>query len=207
MQAAMKRFVGLSPQRGYTFGPAFLWRGWPSLEELGRQRMPVILIADYIEQRMIENIDLTRVLGIVVGRGSVIDPVWDTLVDLSRPSIVGATGIFRGVSAKELVVVDGVEGYAFVRPTEAALAYYRERKGTSPPREHPQVQEVLKTMTDRIREGWLRLGRKLPYDLAEQRAVYDVAKRVAEGGFPTPEDDALLAGILFCTDGGANDRS
>ena len=56
---------------------------------------------------------------------------------------------------------------------------------------------MLETLAQRIRQAWMHDRRPLPYDVPEQRELYDIALRTAGGGFPTPEDDELVRRVLY----------
>ncbi|MFC1706204.1 hypothetical protein ACFL59_05175 [Planctomycetota bacterium] len=190
-------FEALAPHPGYTVGPAFVWEDWSSVQSVFHQPMPVVVVASYLEIRMVQAMDLTRVLGIVVDHGSVVDPLWDELVNLNRPTLIGARGIYDSVVPKETVIVDGALGYAVLRPSAELLDHYVELKGTRPPREPEHTRVLLAEMAGRIRQAWLHAQRRLPYDLAEQQRLYEIARRTADGGLPTAEDDAFVRRILF----------
>lgn len=193
----MEQVLGLAPRRGYTLGPAFVWEGWPSAERLYHQGMPVILIASYLEERMLENLDLTRVRGIALERASPLDPVWDKLAETARPSLVGAAGILQAVRPGDTVIVDGHAARAIVRPDAPVERRFARLRGTHPPHEPDGLREVLARLVGPIRQQWEHRGRRLPFDVPEQRRLYEMAWRLAEGALPSAEDDALVARLLF----------
>jgi hypothetical protein len=199
----MRVYSGTSPYRGYTSGPAFRWEGIASMQALYRQGLPVVLIADYLGKRELEAMELTRVVGIVIDHGSPIDPLWELLAPVARPSVVGARGIFAEVEPGETVIVDGVAAQAVLRPTDAVARRQSGLKGTAPPREPKEVRELLGKLCEPIRSAWEHKRRMLPFDCAEQRRLYEIAFKLAHRRQPSPEEDALVARLIFAADQGA----
>lgn len=189
--------LGLCPVRGYTHGPAFCLEGWSSLEALAYQRTPVIVCTAYFEPRMLEKIDLTRVRGFVVEHGSLIDPLWTTLAELSKPSLIGVPGLLAAVAPGDMACIDGGEASLVLRPRPARLRKAERQRGLRPPAEPPALPEILGKLANPIREAWVHSGHPTPYDVPEQRRLYAIAHHVARGGIPTPADDALLHDLLF----------
>jgi hypothetical protein len=185
--------LGTAVFRGYTMGPAFIWRGWPSLNALVHERMPVVLVADYLEEHMIQRLPTQLLLGVVVEHGSVIDPIYELLLEgIDRPSVIGAAGCAATARPGDTVVVDAGDGNVVVRPDAEVLRPFLRMKGTSPDRSPEGFGEVLHRITDPVQKLWLRLGRQLPYDLPESRAIYAMAWRLSAGGLPRPTDDAIV---------------
>ncbi|RME71481.1 MAG: hypothetical protein D6776_10160 [Planctomycetota bacterium] len=179
--------------RGYTMGPAFVWRGWPSLRALVHERMPVIVVADYLEQHMITRLPPELVLGVVTAHGSVIDPLYEALAEgLQRPSVIGVRGVAAAARPGDLVLVDAGDGNVVLRPDPELERPFRQMKGRTPERKPAGFDEVLRRLTDPIQKAWLRFGRPLPYDLPESRTLYAIAWRLSAGGMPRPEDDAVV---------------
>lgn len=190
-------FEAVPVGRGYAMGPVFRWRGWPSVLELLHTRMPVVLVADYLDERMVAKIDVSRIYAVVVEHGSIVDPLYKVLLELDRPSLIGASGVWSQVDHGEFMIVDAAAGHAIVRPTQSLLERYKELKGSRAPQLHEAFSEVLRRLAEPIQERWIQLGRQIPFDLPEQRQVYNMAQRLCAGGLPTDADDALLHRILY----------
>ena len=202
----MEVFPGLAPWRGYTLGPAFLWDGWEAAPRLYALREPAIVVAPYIEEHLVDRLDPARVRGVVLDRASVIDPIWDRLAAFERPSIVGASGIWDVIRPGERVIIDGVGCRAVIRPTPPVLRRFQELRGTRPEPEPEPLRGILERLADYIRMNWQQRGRHLPFDLPEQRDLYELAHAIAAGGFPSEEDDAFLARLLLCAREDAPDQ-
>ena len=191
------QFLGTPPQRGTTLGPAFRGEGLHSFDALLRQGLPCVLVARYLDKRALDVIELSRVLGFVVEHGSPIDPVWDLLAAVQKPSIMGATGIWDAVRSGEQVIVDAVGAQALLRAPPPVVRRFQNLKGTHPPREPAAVREVLGQLIGPIRQAWQHAGRTLPFDCAEQRQLYAVGWKIAQRIPPDAADDALVERRLF----------
>ncbi|MHC4393122.1 MAG: hypothetical protein ACYS22_17655 [Planctomycetota bacterium] len=193
----MREFLGLGAFRGYTMGPCFHVETWKDLERLTRARMPVIAVVRSPWSGMMGKLDPMRVLGIVTDHGSVLDPTYEELADVSKPSVVGASGVFEAATRDALVIVDAAEGRVILEPDPKTLRRYQRLKGTKPPSQSPYVRTLLDQLLTPIRQAWVGGGKTRPFDLPEQRWLYDIVVRTANGQRPTPEDDELVRGLLF----------
>ncbi|GIW70872.1 MAG: hypothetical protein KatS3mg102_0414 [Planctomycetota bacterium] len=193
---AERIYEGVPAYRGYTMGPALLWRGWPSLPELLAARLPVVVVASYLDSGMIARLERSRLLGVVTDRGSMIDPSYEALRALERPGVVGARGIAAEARPGDLVAVDAALGTVVLRPGPELQARAAALKGRRAEPEPQGFEAVLERLVVPIRQAWLRRGRPIPFDLDEQRALYAMIWRICAGGLPGPEDDALLHRIL-----------
>ena len=192
----MRLFEGCSPYRGYALGPALVFSGWPSVIEVRTAPVPVILAATYIEPKMLDFLDLARIRGIVVERGSVIDPLFEPLAELARPSVIGALGLLDAVRPGETLIVDGAEGRVIAQPDDEAIGLFTRLRGLRPPREDPRLREVVRRLALAIREARLRRHAQPPYDLPGQRRLFEIADKVVRGERPTESDDAWVRSLM-----------
>src|SRR5438067_132077 len=142
-----KAFLGVTAYPGYAIGPALVLHTWNDIVATNHLKMPVIIVAPYLEKRMLDRIDKRRVYGLVVDHGSVVDPLWSFLWDIPKPSLLGCRGVYEEAKNGDLIAIDGKNYTAVVRPEGKLLAYYQGQKGGRVERDKPGVKE-----------GSLRLG-------------------------------------------------
>src|SRR5688500_4221259 len=130
----MRVYKGLTAFPGFAIGPAHIVHTWNDLVATATVPMPVIVVAPYLEERMLDVIELRRVYGFVLDRGSLIDPIWEKLRDITKPSVVGCRGAYAAVQPGETVGIDGEDGVAVASPKEAAVKYFQSMKGVPAPR-------------------------------------------------------------------------
>ncbi|HVY60384.1 MAG TPA: hypothetical protein VHF22_01975, partial [Planctomycetota bacterium] len=149
-------------------------------------------------QKMIETVDPQRLYGIVVDRGSIIDPVYGALAAFKKPTMVGARGIYEAAQPGDLVALDGERHLAVLRPDAAVEAHYRAQKGLKCPRDPQQVTEVLRRFADTIRMSRMHRGFRTPLDLPadDQEFIRALAHKVYRGEAPTPDEDDRMRGLI-----------
>lgn len=191
----MLTFQAASPRRGYAIGPAFKFYDSDSIIAARNLSLPSIVIASYIHKRMLDMLDLSRVFGFVTDHGSILDPMFDALCDVPRPSVVGARGIFEQVRNGTTVVLDA-GGIAIVDPTPDVLARYEKLRGKRPPREDPVAGEIVRRMVIGIRHAKELRKQPLPFDLPSQGRILEIGRRLAAGELPSKDDEAYVKSLL-----------
>jgi hypothetical protein len=192
-----KAFLGCTAYPGYAIGPAFVLHTWSDIIATHHLKMPVVLVAPYLEKRALDRIDKRRIYGIVVDRGSVVDPLWEELWRVPKPSLIGCRGAYEATKNDDLVAIDGKNYTAVVRPEGTLLAHYQNLKGTRCPRDPKEVQDVLLRFGDTIRQARYFRGYRNPLDLpGEAGQLFEIARRVARGEGPTPEQNEYVRGLL-----------
>jgi phosphoenolpyruvate-protein kinase (PTS system EI component) len=192
----VQAFRGIGPYAGYAIGPAFLFRDRDSLPAARALNVPHVIVAPYLDDRLIGMLDLRRVYGLVLEHGSVCDPVFDALETIPKPSVVGARRVFEYARPGATVVVDGAEGRVVLDPAPEILAHYEALRGTRPPREDPTIREVLKRLALQIRHARMVRGSPLPFDMPSQRRLLELCRRITEGALPTAEEEAYVKSLL-----------
>lgn len=129
----------------YTIGPAFLWEGTKSIDEIHRLHMPVVIVAESMAIEDLVRLEMTRILGFVVERKSLADPTNVFFSSQHRAAVLGAAGAVAQAKPGETVVVDGVLGKAFFDPDETTLAHYNELRKVGPP---PQPEGFASKMME-----------------------------------------------------------
>lgn len=137
----------------YTIGPAFLWEGTKSIDEIHRLHMPVVVVAEYIQIEDLVRLEMTRILGFVVERKSLADPTNVFFSSQHRAAVLGAAGAVAQAKPGEPVVVDGVLGKAFFDPDEATLAHYNELRKVGPPPEPEGFTAKLMEVSQDLRKA------------------------------------------------------
>ena len=135
----MKELTGKSGAWNYTIGPAYIWRGQPSIVETRALHLPVVIVAQYIPAMELGILDLTRVLGFVIEEGKLGDPSNVFYSSQHRACVIGAKGALGEIQAGQMLVVDGVNGKVFVDPDAETLAKYEELRKKGPPPEKPGI--------------------------------------------------------------------
>ncbi len=126
--------TGVGAAWNYTMGPALLYTGRRSIDEIYRQRMPVVVVAEFIPLADLEKIELTRVYGFVMARGSTTDPEYAFYMSRRKATVLGVATIIADVGAGTRVVVDGVNERVYVDPDDETVKLYEElrRRGPGP---------------------------------------------------------------------------
>lgn len=193
----MKAFPGVRAYPGYAIGEAFVVSTWNDLLAIGMAPMPVIVVAPYLEERMIDVIDLRRVYGFVVSRGSVIDPVHDKLSEVTKPSLVGCAGAYEEIRTGRTVAIDTDQEVCVLEPEGRVLEYLRARKGTRARRLEPLERSALDRLAGAVRGAWFYKGWTAPLDLPDDRGrLVAIARKVAAGQAPSPEEDEYVKSLM-----------
>jgi len=151
----MTELTGKSGAWNYTIGPAYIWRGQPSIVETRALKLPVVIVAQYITAMELGILDLTRVLGLVIEEGKLGDPANVFYSSQHRACVIGCKGALGEIRGGQTIVVDGVNGKVFVDPDAETLAKYEELRKKGPPPEKPgiaaemmDIAKDLKSMTE-----------------------------------------------------------
>ena len=178
----------------YTYGPALLYQGPRSIDEIYRQGEPVVVIADLIPIEELRKIELTRVRGFVLEEG---DPSEEDLFSFfmneNRATVIGCKGILDAVSPGQWVIVDGVEGVVCVDPTPEVLAEFQEtrRKGAPKRDEADEAAKIVQTVVEGVDRK--RADRGASGELAERALA--ARQAVAEKEEPPGLILQILAGL------------
>lgn len=193
-----RAFRGTVAAPGFAIGPAHVCATWNDLVATAFLKMPAIVVAPYLDSRQIGTLDLQRIYGIVLERASTVDVVWEELRGVSRPSLIGCAGILEHVRSGDLVAIDPDEAVAVVAPEGRLLEYYRGRKGGRCKRDPHWVVESLRRLGDAIRPARYARGYRPPLDLPRdmQERLFAIARKVAGGNLPSPEEDAVVAALM-----------
>ena len=193
----MKAFRGVAVHPGFTIGPAYVVSTWRDIVATKLLRMPHIIVAPYLEKRMLDVLDVQRCYGIVVDHGSIIDPLFDDLQGVKRPSVIGCTGIYDQAQNEDLIAIDGEEHLAILAPEGNILDYYVSQKGSKCRREPHDVMQVVLRFADVIRTSRLYKGWQIPLDLPDDRnRLFAIARKVCAGHAPAPDEDEYIRSLI-----------
>jgi hypothetical protein len=202
----MKRYVtGRTPFRMYkgigaawnfTAGPAYCYQGPSSIDEINYLPEPVVLFADYIPEDELKKIEVTRVRGIVIEAGSIIDPTFWWFVDQNRASMVACIGVLQDVRHGEYVIVDGVRGCVYLTPDAETHLNYERLRYFGPPQKDLLFWEALRQLTTVIAGNRRARMIEPPYDFLEQHKLLGLAKRARKGEIIADEDNEWLQNLL-----------
>jgi hypothetical protein len=127
---------GTAAAFNFTYGPALIYRGPRSIDEIYRQGEPVVVFADMIPIEELRKIELTRVRGFVFEEGTAADDeIYNFLMNEKRAAVIGAAGALDVIEPGKWVIVDGVEGYVCIDPTPEMLERFQEHRKKGPPKD------------------------------------------------------------------------
>ncbi|MFC1706205.1 hypothetical protein ACFL59_05180 [Planctomycetota bacterium] len=195
-----RMFEGIGAAWNFTLGPAYVYQGPSSIDEINFLPMPVVVIADYIPEEDLKKIEATRVYGFVFQRSSIVDPTFWWLQDENRAAVVSCPGVVDGIQHGEDVVVDGVRGCVYADPDLHTRENYERLRTLGPPQKDQLLWDALRNLTVVLIGN--RKARKLepPFDFPEQERLLDIAGRARRGETITEDDnnwmqDLVLAGM------------
>jgi hypothetical protein len=192
-----RRIRGVGAAWNFTIGPTFIYEGPQSIAALQEKIDPVVVVAKYIPEEEYKKIDRTRVRGVVLEEGSIIDPVYWLLRDENRASIVSAKGALEMAVNEELCVVDGVRGAAIFGPSPRTVADYTHLRALGPPPEDPLLKETFRQLASAVMGSRFRDQKKPPFEFPEYERLTDIARRARKGQPITKEDDDWMKGIIL----------
>jgi hypothetical protein len=190
-------YKGLPAFPGFAIGPAHVVHTWNDLVATAEVPMPVIVVAPYLEPRMVDIVELRRVYGFVIERGSLIDPIWEKLREVTKASVVGCKGAYAEIQPGEMIGIDGEDGVAVASPKDAAIKYFQQMKGERAARLNDLELQTLDRFISTIRTAWLHTQQRPPLDLDDAgRRLFAIARQVAAGEPPGPGDDDYVRGLI-----------
>jgi phosphohistidine swiveling domain-containing protein len=192
---------GKSGAWNYTIGPAYIWRGTESIDEVNALHMPVVVVAHYIPAQELARLELTRIYGFVIEHAALGDPTVVFYSHQHRATVIGASGALEHAVAGEPVVVDGVEGKVFFQPDEATLARYQDlRRKDLPPEPDGLADEMMEIAQD-IRNvlKFGDAGKVEQFDALGMKAAMDTLVKMFEHEPLSKSDIAKLDAICAGT--------
>jgi phosphotransferase system enzyme I (PtsI) len=88
----------------------------------------VILVANDLTPAETSQINLERVMGFITDRGGKASHTGIVARSLEIPAVVGLKSATSSIRSDDLIIVDGNTGKVIIRPAEATLVQYEERK-------------------------------------------------------------------------------
>jgi hypothetical protein len=131
----MRTFTGISGAWNYTIGPAIIYRGPETIDQINLSAMPYVVVANTIPLEDIGKIDLHHVYGFVLERGGYGDPARVFYSNQHRATVMKCEGIMEAVQTGDRIVIDGVDAKVFLHPDEATVEEYEEKRLKGPPPE------------------------------------------------------------------------
>lgn len=162
----MQVFTGVSGAWNYTLGPALIYRGPSSIDQINLRPMPVVVVADYIPLEDLARIDMHHVYGFVLEGGGPGDTSRVFYSNQHRATVMQCAGALAAIRDDDLLVVDGVDGKVFVSPDDATVAKYDDLRLKGPP---PEPEGF----TDQLIKDALEMSQIKPEDL---KALMDLSK-------------------------------
>lgn len=195
----MQIIEGKSAAWNYTMGPAYIWMGTKSIDQVYGMTLPVVIVADYIPPEDLGKIQLSRVLGFAIERGKAGDPANVYYQSQHRATVIKAAGLLEHVKGGQTIVVDGVNGFVVVDPDEEMRAKYQDLRNQDLPPEPPGMAAEMLAIAQDFRKFSAEnkaeeLGELLP--VTALKDAMDTILKMGEKLPLTPEDIAKLDGII-----------
>lgn len=180
----------------FTQGPALIWDGPGAINRINELSDPVVVVADYLSEDHLRMIEITRVRGFVLERGSLIDPTYWWYQEENRAAVVTCVGALSKIKDGEVLIVDGVRGVVYVEPDFETMQTYARLRKLGPPRKDGLLWASLRQLSMTILGN--RRARDLdpPYDFPEQERLVDLATRARGGELVSEEDNDWMMSLL-----------
>jgi len=137
----------------YTFGPAYVYKGPRSIDEIYHMGEPVIVVCDRIPMDELRKIELSRVRGFVFEEGSSQDEeLFNFLVTEKRASVLSCPAASYFAREGGWVIVDGVQGLVCFNPTGATLQRFEEVRKEGPP-ERERMDAVVGMLDQMVQDA------------------------------------------------------
>lgn len=113
-----------------------------SIDSIAGLREPVVIVAHDLSPADTAQIQKTPVLGFATDVGSKTSHTAITARSLGIPAVVGLERVTEEYGADETVIVDGEEGVVVLRPDQATLKLYQERRKAFSTRERGLIRSA-----------------------------------------------------------------
>ncbi|MHC4829611.1 MAG: hypothetical protein ACYTFT_04540 [Planctomycetota bacterium] len=140
----------------YTCGPAYVYMGPRSIDEIYKMGEPCVLISDTIELDELQKIDISRVRGFIFEQGSTLDEeFYNFLQEQKRAAVIGCAGATYFGREGGWVIVDGVTGTVCFNPTKATFEGFAKVRAKGPPEREridmamDAIKQVVEDAVDR----------------------------------------------------------
>ncbi len=182
----------------YTIGPVLRWEGKDSLDKVHHQKMPVVIVSDWIPSDHLAKLDLKHVLGFVLQSFALLDPAVMFFWGQDKATVIGAPNILALVRQGDMLVVDGVHGYVGVDPDAATVARYQALRKVGPPPK-PELPDWIRECGQQLAETFSSANFAFPPStFAPLMVGVEIATRITNREAVTDEElaklDQLLAG-------------
>ncbi len=184
---------GLPGAFSYTLGPAYIYRGPKSLDEIYHSGDPLVVFAHEIPLPELRRMDKRRVRGFVFEKGELFDETHDILRKEKRAAVMKVSRVLEQVKGGETILLDGVRGIVYIDPDQAMLTRYDPLRKAGPPKEEEELQMLAKLKI----EAELEKRRKLAAALKPAPGDKDWAPPAPPTRLFSREPSAILRWVLL----------